>query len=189
MNNRASRSTTPYIWQKAINFLKLNKMKILVALFVTFFSFADTEILSISGDIGEILEIEIVERNGNGDPQNLNLLTDRNNFRVAYAFERSNNPSGYRVFVRSVGDSQLLHSSLTSPTQATAQNSIPYTLKYGNRVITNLTTTDVLARNHNRPKAGGQRRKAVRLSYTAVDPAQMLSGIYTDTLTFTIQAN
>lgn len=148
---------------------------------------ATTATLTLQGIIADVLNISIAESATN-DPQSLDLTTTQANLNIATVTEESNSGTGYKILVRSTGDANLLHSSVASPAGAAANNSVGYSLRYDNVAVAGLTTTDVTIKTVS-TGAIVTDTSALDISYTGVTAASMLSGTYSDTLTFTIQAN
>jgi hypothetical protein len=117
---------------------------------------------------------------------NLPLAANQTDLAVGTAFETSNSATGYLVQVRSANGGFLKHSAAGASPPATEK--IDYTSKYAGTSMTltpaatDWTIKTVPAGIYNSSSNG------ITLSYTAPGAGGVISGNYSDTLTFTIQA-
>lgn len=144
--------------------------KILIGLLFIANSYSAT--LLLSGEVPSILSLEVFP-SGN---ETLDLSVSQTDLTVASVNEKSNSSTGYKILISSL-NSGVLENGVV--------DSITYTLKYDGNPVT-LSSTAVIAKtavtglyNHD---------SSVDISYTIpVNGNQQ--GIYTDTITFTIQSN
>lgn len=129
--------------------------------------------LVLTGIIAKKVEITVTPKPA---ASALDLETTQSNLSVATLTGKSNVNAGYRITVSSANLGKLVHSS--SPTDF-----VNYTLKIDSAPVS-LTASSFV--NYT---GKGTFSKDVNISYTGVDPFDLESGTYSDTLTFTISAN
>ena len=130
----------------------------------------------LQGVVPKVVSIAVV---GVSPYNTLDLTTTQVNLPVANATEQSNDLSGYTVTLSSANAGSLKNGAL---------GSIAYTAKY-NAVTVTLSATPVTITNVASQVAVVNTTKPFTISYTGVPYVSILSGTYSDTLTFTISAN
>jgi len=137
---------------------------------------SDSDTLHLRGIIEQVVSIEVRASN---QAENLDLSQAQSNLKVADVIEKSNNQAGYVVTLVSANGGNLVRSG--------GNESVSYKAKY--------ESTDVILSGQAQviTDQGPQVRpirsqKSFSVSYDGVDPTQMLSGSYEDTLTFEIIA-
>lgn len=139
-------------------------------------SAANTGTLYLQGVIDSNLSLSV-------DPvvgvhNELNLTQDASELKVATLTENSNSPSGYKILVRSDNGGKLNHESIVG-------EFVPYSLTVGSATITP-TQNNQVAKTVS--TWGVQTNNSdVDISYTGSN--NLNAGTYSDTVTFTIQAN
>lgn len=148
--------------------------KLFTALMITTFTFAGTTAqLNLKGTIGQVVDISI---SADAGATTLDLTTTASDLKVADVTEQSNSNTGYSVTVTSANGGNLEHSN---------GDQFPYTMKYDGSAVdlssgstfTNGTTGLI------------DTTKEASVSYTGQAASTLVSGDYTDTVTFTISAN
>lgn len=152
--------------------------KIITSIALAAFSFstfaATTATLNLKGTIDEKMSIEVQNSTLALD---LDLTVPRSEFKIAEVVERSNRKAGYKVSITSANSGKLKNDS----------EEIPYTLSYDNQVLL-LNGTDEQIHANQRALGNGV-VKDVKISYAAQVEEELVSGDYTDTVTFVISAN
>lgn len=109
----------------------------------------------------------------------LDLLTSKTDLKVASVRERSNSGNGYKVSVSSVNGGKLR--------RGTTNDIVQYQMKYGgSQVPLNTNASTAFSTNTG---AMVDASKDVTITYQAANPDNILSGEYSDTVTFVISAN
>lgn len=154
--------------------------KLLIALLTLAFTSsamaATTGSLTIQGVVPAVVAITVT---GQGTYNNLSLSTTAADLLVANVVEQSNDGLGYKVTVASANAGLLKNGTL---------GQVTYTAKYNATVFT-LSTTPVQVTNQGPQTTVVNVTKPLVISYTGVPAVNMMSGTYSDTLTFTITAN
>lgn len=154
---------------------KVRKVLTAAAVFlilVSFSAYSETASVSLSGTMGNILEI-VVSPTGANSALNLSGATTVTELLVATVEEKSNNPTGYQVSISSLNSFELLNTG--SP------HTIAYSLFYNGTQV----TTDGQVVSNVTAKPAEIIAKEVRISYTT--PNNPKAGTYQDTLTFTME--
>jgi len=133
--------------------------------------------LTISGTVVPVNELEITP---NADATNLNILLGETNKLVASVSETSNNLTGYKISMRSVNTSKLVHGVDSSKTTA-------YTISYDGGTAVSLTTSDQEVKNVTSLDGLTTVSSNVNVNVTAYPTAP--AGTYSDTVTISIAAN
>lgn len=152
----------------------INKIIALILL-STIANAATTGSITLSGIVPKIVSISIT---GQGVYNNLDLSTTATNLLVANVTEASNDINGYSVTVASANAGLLKNGAFQ----------LAYTAKYNNTTFT-LSATPVVVTSVASQVAVVNVTKPVVISYTGTGAALMMSGTYSDTLTFNITAN
>ena len=136
---------------------------------------ATTATLVIKGTIPSILSIDVA-----AEPiaTSLPLTTAQTNTKIATVTERCNSASGYSVSIVSTNLGKLVR----NPT-----NFVNYTLTYNNQSV-NLTSANGTTFTNVFTNAAPI-NKDLNISYSAANENNIVSGDYTDNITFTITAN
>lgn len=146
-----------------------------IALF-SFSTFAGTsDTLTLQGTVAAILDVVVTPDVG-GANTSLDLKTSTPiapGQIVASVHEKSNSSSGYSISISSANGSKLLHTNTV--------DSLSYSLTYGGAAV-------VMPATLNTAYTSGtmETDKAVGIVYTG--NASLASGVYSDTITFTIAA-
>lgn len=109
----------------------------------------------------------------------LDLTTTQVDLSVANIVEKNNTRNGYTVTASSLNAGKL---------KTTQGDIINYTAKYGATTFS-LTVAPVVVTTSPPSNAVVNVTKALKISYTGIDPDLTMQGTYNDTLTFTIIAN
>ena len=136
-----------------------------------------TGTLYLQGQVEPVLSVEVIEKD---NAANLDLHTTQTDLHVANVVEKSNSYAGYQIFVRSENGGNLIHEGGASVDKVT------YTVGYGD-LNQQIPANDTLAAETNSTQIDNKSRK-VLVSYTGRAAEEMVSGTYSDTLTFTIQS-
>lgn len=129
----------------------------------------------LSGVVPVVVAITVT---GQGVYNNLNLSTSQTNLLVVNVVEQSNDTNGYKVTLASTNSGKLVNGS----------NNLAYTAQYNNVTVA-LSSTPVTVTTQGAQSTVVNVTKGLTVSYTGVSSASMMSGTYTDTLTFTVAAN
>jgi hypothetical protein len=147
-------------------------MRLLIILFTFNVYSATTAFLTISGVIPQILNIQVIPQSNTG----LDLSTTQNDLLVARVNTTSNSTTGFSVFMRTVNAGNL----------SDGNQNIPYTAKFNNIAV-------ILSNNDQIIYIGSSGIQNdlldLTISYIGQDLTQFNQGIYSDDITFTIQAN
>ncbi len=138
---------------------------------------ATTGTLALQGSIAQVLSLTITPVSGVNN--NLDLSTNKINLVVGAVQEVSNSATGYKILLTSANAGKIKHT-----TNAAFVN---YTARYNGSAVTLSTTAQTIFNQGT--VAAYNVSKNFDISYTGVAAATMVEGTYTDTLTFTIQAN
>lgn len=132
--------------------------------------------LLLQGSIGQVLSLDVSPEVGVHD--SLDLTTTTSALKVASVNEVSNSNTGYKILIKTTNGGSLKNGSL---------DQVGYSLSYDGTPVT-LSTTDQTAKN---VASGGvyNHDSDVEISYTGTAAASLVEGTYSDTVTFTIQAN
>ncbi|WP_127716070.1 fimbrial protein [Halobacteriovorax sp. HLS] len=132
--------------------------------------------LLLQGQVDQVLSLTVNPVAGH---DSLDLTASPVDLNVASVNEVSNAETGYKILVRSANASSLKNGTA---------DQVDYTLSYGNSGALTLTTTDQVAKSVT--TAGTYNVDTdVDISYTGSPAAELVQGTYSDTVTFTIQAN
>lgn len=142
----------------------------------TFSTFAaTTATLNLKGTIDEKMSIEV---QNDTEALALDLTVPRSNFKIAEVVEKSNRKAGYKVSISSANGGKLKNGT---------DDEIEYDLAYDGVALL-LDGTDVQTHANERALGTGL-VKEVAISYAAQVEEDLVSGDYTDTITFVISAN
>lgn len=135
---------------------------------------ATTGTLLLKGTVPEMMSITVVpETIAVALPLDITQVDTK----VATVTEASNSNTGYKVTITS--------SNLGNLARTGGSELFPYTMKYGGQSV-NLASSQVFT---NSTISAVNVSKDVQVSYTGVPASNMVAGEYTDTVTFTIEAN
>ncbi|MFN8370545.1 MAG: fimbrial protein [Bacteriovoracaceae bacterium] len=138
---------------------------------------ATTGTLLLQGTIAQVLSISITPVSGVNN--NLDLTSNATNLVVGAVQEVSNSVTGYKILLSSANAGKLNHASTSA--------FVSYTARYNGTAVTLSTTPQNI---FNQSTAGAYNTsKNFDISYTGQAAANLVEGNYSDTLTFTIQAN
>ena len=160
--------------------------KILVSFLTVFGSFgfaghpalaADTGVITLSGSIGVVNEIEITQFDV---ATSLNIVDGESNALVATVTETSNSPTGYTIYMNSVNDSNLINS-------ANGEETAPYTVSYDGGSPVALTTADLAMKTVGVLGGLVTDESDVLINLTGNSAAS--SGTFADVITVSIAAN
>ncbi len=149
--------------------------KFFTALLISTLTFAGTTAtLNLKGTVGAVVDIAVVAE---GDSESLDLSTGVTDKKVGTVTEKSNSNVGYKVAVSSTNNGNLKH----------ANNDVfAYSLTYGGEAA-DLANG---GKTFNRATTGvSVQTKDVNVTYSGKSAASMVSGAYSDVVTFTITAN
>lgn len=154
-------------------------MKSLIVLATLAFSFssiaATTATLNLKGTIDEKMSIEVANDTLALD---LDLTTTASDLKIAEVIEKSNRKAGYKVAISSANNGVLKNGT---------DDEVAYTLKYGSTSLV-LDGSDEIVYANQRALGAGETRD-IKISYTGQAEEELVSGDYTDTVTFVISAN
>lgn len=136
---------------------------------------ATTGSITISGVVPKVVSITVTSVAGFNT---LDLTSTQTALTVANVQEQSNDSLGYSVTIASANAGKLVNGS----------NNIAYAAKYNNVSFT-LSTTPVTVTTQRAQTVVVNTTKPLTIAYTGVPSANMMSGTYSDTLTFTVSAN
>lgn len=152
-------------------------IKIIIGILISSVAFAATTgTLLLSGNIAPTVSISVT---GVGQHNNLDFTTTATDFHVANVLEKSNVSTGYKVTIASANAGQLKNGSA---------GQIAYTAKY-NGTSFSLSTTPVTVTNVTSQTNVANSLKQVSISFSGIAAESVMSGTYSDTLTFTISTN
>lgn len=143
----------------------------------TLTSFAATQgTLLLQGTISQVLSLSVQAEAGVNNA--LDLTSTESDLKVAEVTEQTNSNTGYKILVRTANGGKLKNGSL---------DQVSYTMKYDGTAVA-LALTDTQAKS---VTTGGvyNNTSDVEISYTGQSAASLTQGTYSDTVTFTIQAN
>lgn len=138
---------------------------------------ASTGTLLIQGTVAAVNDIVITP---NSNATALNITAGESNKLVASVAETSNNLAGYKINMKSVNASKLVHG-----TDATKQTG--YTVSYNGGSAITLTTVDQQVKNVSSLSGLTTNNSNVNVNVTALPNA--IAGTYSDTITVSIVAN
>ena len=147
-----------------------------VGLLTTSAMAASTGTLLISGTVSAINDITL----STTSYTTLNITGGETNRLVATATELSNNLLGYKINMRSLNGSKLVHG-------VDASKSTAYTVSYDGQAPVSLTTSDQPVRNTALPNSPTGKVSNIAVNVTAYPTAP--AGTYSDTITISIVAN
>ncbi len=154
----------------------MNKLIVLFLLLSTTVYGATTGNITLNGIVPAVVSITVT---GVGSFNALTLATTQTDLTVANVIEQSNDSLGYKVTVSSANTGTLKNGAV---------GSIAYTAKYNGTSFV-LSPTAVQVTNQAAQAVVVNATKALAISYTGVPNVSVMSGAYSDTLTFTITAN
>jgi len=161
----------------------INLKRILLLTAALFFSYnlfsATIGTLTLEGIVAEVLSIEVIPSDGTpGDNtySGLDLHNSVNLLPVAEVREISNTQNGYKVLITHDG---LLENAMSGTTP------FAYGLFYNNVQVQTGSNKEVT----NVGSGGYNSIKSIKISYTGIAQELLVAGTYTDTVTFTIEAN
>lgn len=143
----------------------------------SFTSFAATQgTLQLQGTIGQVLSLSVQAVSSVNT--SLDLTTTQTDLKVADVTEQSNSNTGYKILAKTTNGGLLKNGSL---------DQVSYSMKYDGVAVT-LAQTDTAVKSIS---TGGvySASSDVEISYTGQSAASLTQGTYSDTVTFTIQAN
>ena len=147
-----------------------------VAALITSPIFAQGALL-LQGTVLPVLSVTVTPESGVND--SLDLSTSPVDLKVAEVLEQSNTTGGYKIFAKSTTGGVLDNSGL---------DSIAYTIGYGGAGHVSLTTVDQEIKNNS---TGGviSESSDVDVAYIGKAASALVQGVYSDTVTFSIQSN
>lgn len=142
--------------------------------FASISTFAATSAnLNLKGKVNSILSISVAPET---IATNLPLAISQTNTLVAVVNEKSNSGTGYKVTITSANAGNLKRNNGTEV--------FPYVLSYdGSALSLSSSVTQVHG------IAAVDLLKDVAITYTGVPAAEMIAGVYSDTVTFSIAVN
>lgn len=149
---------------------------ILILMITTAASAATTGSITISGVIAQTLSLVVRASDGSSS---LNFGTEAKDLVVATITESSNTTGGYKVSLTSANSGQLKNGAL---------GGIPYTAKYDGKSIA-LKADGQYVTSQGSASSVVNVSRDFSISYGVQNPASLMAGSYSDTLTFTISAN
>ncbi|WP_372652683.1 fimbrial protein [Halobacteriovorax sp.] len=142
-------------------------------------SFAATQgTLLLQGEIDQVLSLTVSAETGVND--SLDLVAGESATKVAAVSEQSNSNTGYKIFLKTQNAGLLKNGEL---------DSVAYSLTYDGDAVSSLSTNNVEVKS---VSTGGvySHDSDVDITLTGSGSAAALTqGTYSDTVTFTIQAN
>ena len=147
----------------------------LVALFAATAHAATTGNITISGSVAQQTNITVTPLTGYN---NLDLSTTASDLAVADVKEQNNTNLGYKVTLTSQNAGALKNGTL---------GSMAYSAKYNGSSVS-LSSTPVTVTTGPVVTSPVNVTKQFKVSYTGIDPATVMQGTYSDTLTFTISS-
>lgn len=151
-------------------------MKFLIALlFVSSSVFAaNSASLALKGTVVDSCSVSLVET---ADTSSLDIINGEVGVKVATVTEICNRAAGYQILLSSTNGSKLMMGT----------NAIPYTIAYFNTTYKTITSVPIMMKNVASLTAKTTATSDVLINITA--HPDVLSGVYTDTITITIQGN
>lgn len=153
----------------------MKKLIFLLSLFSSVAYGATSGSVILTGVVPAVTAIVVVPVSGYN---NLDLTTTKIDLIVANVLEVNNTVNGYTVNVSSANAGKLTNGA----------NEIPYTAKYNGTSFV-LQTVPVTITTQGSQTTVVAALKSVAISYTGAPSENRMQGPYSDTLTFTIQAN
>lgn len=153
-------------------------MKYFIFLFLLAFSAmaATTGNITLQGVVPAVVSVTVT---GQGTYNALDLTTTQTNLTVANVQEQSNDGLGYKVTAASTNSGQLKNGAI---------DQVTYTAKYNGTSFT-LSSTAVTVTTQGAQAVIVNVTKPLTISYIGTPNVSLMSGTYSDTLTFTIVAN
>lgn len=146
-------------------------MKLLLALLITLPAYSATVAsLQLKGTVPVKLSVSIVPET---IALTLPLDVSQTGTLISTVTEKSNNSAGYKITITSENLGNLKNGT----------ELFPYSLTYGGENVTLELPTEFTRTNR------GTTESEVRITYTGTEHDDLVSGDYTDSVTFTIQAN
>lgn len=136
---------------------------------------ATTGSVTIQGNVAKAVSIQVT---GVGTFNNLDLTQNATDLQVASVVEKSNVQAGYTVTLASSNAGLLKNGALGSLAYTAKYNGTSVTLSATPQTVTNAGTSTVLV----------NATKPMTVSYAGQNAETLMSGTYSDTLTFTIAA-
>jgi len=133
--------------------------------------------LTLSAVVNEAVSIRISPKE---NVTNLDLHTTQVDIPVATIYETSNSSTGYVVKARSENNSKIKN--------ANSDNGVPYFIKYGGGESVSLSQIDKTLKEENVGGIHSSVPREVSLSFKGVPATSLVSGIYNDVITFTIES-
>lgn len=133
--------------------------------------------LNLSAIVNEAVSIRISPKE---NVTNLDLHTTQVDVPVATVYETSNSSTGYIVKARSENNSRIK--------SANSENGVPYFIKYGGSESVSLSQMDKVLKEENVGGIHSSIPREVSLSFKGVPATSLVSGIYNDVITFTIES-
>ncbi len=131
--------------------------------------------LTLSGTVPQRVDILVNAQSG---ATTLDLSTSQADYLVATVREKSNSATGYKVSLSSANSGNLVN----------GRSMISYTAKYNTSGVT-LSSTPQTITNVTSQSSPITTTKNFNISYTGADELDLMQGVYSDTLTFSIVAN
>jgi hypothetical protein len=153
---------------------------ILISSLVTCFMFSDlrasssNSFLSISGSMQEYVSLSVKAKYDYSD-----LDSNVIEIPIATIFETSNSNDGYLVKARSANNSKIIDQSTNTE--------IPYLLKYGNGKQISLENTDQTIKEQAVGGVQVSTERELKISFKDNSAKQLISGLFKDVITFTIE--
>lgn len=136
-----------------------------------------SETLVLSAFVNEVVSIKISPK---GNYSNLDLSSTSIDLPVATIYESSNSSSGYFIKARSENNSTIK--------SVNGSVSIPYSIKYGGNEGVSLANQDKIIKNSTSTDVVNSAGSEVSISFKGVPATKLVSGLYNDIITFTIES-
>ncbi len=159
------------------NFINKKLLLLTIVLFTQVLNAQQTTSLTISGYVDEVVNLSITPK---GEYGRLNLHSDSVDLPIATIFESSNASKRYLVKARSENNSKIKN--------ADGDEHIPYHMKYGQGPLMVLSQTDQIIKDQSVGGLYSSSGKVVSISFKGVAATTLTSGLYKDTITFTIES-
>lgn len=151
-------------------------MKMIISLFLISTSVfaASTASLNIKGTVAESCSVSLVETI---DASTVDILAGESGIKVATVTETCNRQAGYSIFMTSQNGGKMMSGA----------NSVPYTMAYFNTSYKTITSVPLMMKTVS--NLTGKTTATSDILITVIGQPNMLSGVYTDTITISIQGN
>jgi hypothetical protein len=169
---------------KLENMRTINPIKKFALMSVLFLAIKDealaqntTASITLSALVNEIISMSITPA---GNYSNLNVSETQVDTLVATIYETSNSSNGYLVKARSENSGKIQSTK--------GADSVPYYMRYAGGGALKLSTSDQTVREQTLGGIYNSSNKSVTISFQGVPVTSLGSGIYKDTITFTIES-